>query len=69
MVRRDLLKSLLGLAGVLGFARPAPATAFARKVLLQVSPVAGIQYHEWEDVWHMLREGDSLALVRETENA
>lgn len=51
----------------------APATAPAasarlRRTLLQTSPVAGFQYHDGEAVWHALRQGDPLALVREPGN-
>lgn len=47
----------------------APSTvAPPSRVLLQASPVAGFQYHAGDDVWHLLRVGDPLALVREAAN-
>jgi hypothetical protein len=38
-------------------------------ILLQDSPLAGFQYHEGKKLWEGIRVGDSLALVREPENA
>ncbi len=47
MERRNFLRMIAEVAGLL--ALPAPALARApRSVLLQVSPVAGFQYHEGE---------------------
>jgi hypothetical protein len=39
-----------------------------RAVLIQVSPVAGFQYHQGELLWAFIRRGDRLALVREPDN-
>lgn len=44
------------------------ASKTSRPVLIQVSPLAGFQYHHGEALWDQLREGDSLALTREPEN-
>lgn len=67
MERRNFLRMIAEVAGLL--ALPAPALARApRSVLLQVSPVAGFQYHEGERLWPDLAESDALALVREPEN-
>lgn len=47
MERRNFLRMIAEVAGLL--ALPAPTLARApRSVLLQVSPVAGLQYHEGE---------------------
>jgi HIRAN domain len=43
------------------------APALARE-LLQISPVAGFQFHEGERLWESLAVGDALALVREAAN-
>lgn len=38
------------------------------RILVQVSPLAGFQYHEGKAVWGDMRVGDALALVREPGN-
>jgi hypothetical protein len=38
------------------------------KILLQVSPLAGFQYHDGRVVWSDMRVGDRLSLVREPGN-
>lgn len=45
------------------------AEAVSARILVQVSPLAGFQYHEGKAVWSELRVGDVLALVREPDNA
>jgi len=55
----------LGIALALG---PA-ATAGEVRVLVQSSPLAGFRYYAGEDLWHDMREGDRLTLVREADNA
>jgi len=59
---------LLGaqLAGVL------PAGAEERggaEIVVQVSLTAGLRYHDAKAVWDRMKEGESLTLVREPENA
>lgn len=39
------------------------------RVLVQSSPLAGFQYHAGASLWHELREGDRLQLVREPDNS
>ncbi len=68
MFRREFLHSLLVLVGLAPHAAIGRAAAPPRTVLLQVSPVAGFQYHEGEAVWAGLREGRALDLVREADN-
>ena len=38
------------------------------RMLVQSSPLAGFRHHEAAGVWHLLRVGDNLELVREPEN-
>ena len=81
--RRELLRSVALITAALPAAlrarpvppmplpmTPAPVPQAMRRIrtLLQVSPVAGFQYHEGERVWHHLRAGDALALSREPRN-
>ncbi|MDX8385724.1 MAG: HIRAN domain-containing protein [Gallionella sp.] len=69
MSRRAFLKSLTALIG--GIALPAVAKGVtnqsARKIL-QHSPIAGFQYHHGEALWPQLTVGQSLQLVRESDN-
>lgn len=57
---RYLLLALL-LASPTGHAQQA-------RLLVQVSPVAGFQYHEGKAVWDQMQVGDRLVLVREPDN-
>lgn len=38
------------------------------RILVQSSPLAGFRYYAGEDLWHQMREGDRLTLVREADN-
>jgi hypothetical protein len=38
------------------------------QLLVQSSPLAGFRYAEGAELWPQLRRGDSLVLVRETDN-
>jgi hypothetical protein len=62
-VRRLLVPLLV----VLAHAAFAGQTVSAR-ILLQVSPLAGFQYHEGRAAWDAMKVGDRLALVREPGN-
>jgi len=69
MSRRTFLKSLTALVG--GFALPAIARAkpsLTAWKTLQLSPLAGFQYHQGEVLWPQLATGQSLRLVRESDN-
>ncbi|OGS92461.1 MAG: HIRAN protein [Gallionellales bacterium GWA2_60_18] len=69
MSRRAFLKSLTALVG--GFALPAVARAtpsLGASKTLQISPVAGFQYHHGETLWPQLSIGQPLQLVREADN-
>jgi hypothetical protein len=55
------------------WALAAAVSAFAQqaagaRILLQVSPLAGFQYHEGKQWWDEMKVGDRLALVREPAN-
>jgi len=69
MLRRVFLKSLAMLAS--GLAVNPPASASSRReawALLQISPLAGFQYHAGETLWPLLAVGQPLELVREPGN-
>ena len=69
MLRRAFLKSLTALVG--GFTLPAIAHAkpsLSTSKILQVSPLAGFQYHHGESLWPQLAVGQALQLVREADN-
>ena len=59
---RHFLLPVFGLA--LGFA----ALAGEVRILVQSSPLAGFRYYAGETLWHEMREGDRLTLVREADN-
>ena len=52
-------------AGLLGMP---PVAAETVKILVQNSPLAGSQYYAVSTVWHEIRVGDALRLVREPDN-
>ena len=61
-----LTKFLIGLS--LGLAASLTALAGDIRVLVQSSPLAGFRYYAGETLWHDMREGDRLTLVREAVN-
>jgi hypothetical protein len=63
-MRLRLTKALL-LAAAMAFGA---ADAADVRILVQSSPLAGFKYHAGESLWHEMREGDRLALVREPDN-
>lgn len=63
-MRLRLIEALL-LAGALAFGA---ARASDVRILVQSSPLAGFKYHAGESLWHEMREGDRLTLVREADN-
>ncbi len=67
MERRGFLRLLFGLP-LFGAARAARAGATSRRLVLQVSPLAGFQFHQGPRVWKRLAVGDPLTLVREPDN-
>ncbi|HZP92083.1 MAG TPA: HIRAN domain-containing protein [Burkholderiales bacterium] len=44
------------------------ADAVRVRIVVQVSPLAGFQYHEGRALWDRMRVGDRLTLVREPDN-
>ena len=63
-MRLRLIKTLL-----LAFALSLGLTWAAEvRILVQSSPLAGFKYYDGETLWHEMREGDRLILVREAEN-
>lgn len=69
MSRRVFLRSFTALLG--GFALPAlPQAKPSGKQwkTLQISPVAGFQYHQGETLWLQLATGQSVTLIREPAN-
>lgn len=69
MQRRAFIQALFGLALYPGVGRAAPKPrAEPVRILIQESPLAGLQYHRGEAVWPALSCGDPLRLVREPDN-
>lgn len=69
MSRRAFMQSLTALVG--SFALPAVARAkpiLGTSKVLQLSPLAGFQYHHGEMLWPQLAVGQTLQLVREADN-
>lgn len=64
MSRRIFLKSFTALVGGLAL----PARARPAWKILQVSPLAGFQYHQGEMLWPQLTAGQPLNLVRDSCN-
>lgn len=65
-MRFRLTRFLLPLS--LGLALNLAALASDVRILVQSSPLAGFQYHAGKSLWHEMREGDRLALIREADN-
>ena len=53
---------------ILGLAISLTALAGEVRILVQSSPLAGFRYYAGESLWHEMREGDRLVLVREADN-
>lgn len=65
-MRFRLTRFLLPLG--LGLALNLAALASDVRILVQSSPLAGFQYHAGKSLWHEMRKGDRLALIREADN-
>ena len=65
-MRFRLTRVLLPLS--LGLALNLAALASEVRILVQSSPLAGFQYHGGKSLWHEMREGDRLTLIREAGN-
>lgn len=57
------------LALCVGLSLSLAALAGEVRILVQSSPLAGFRYYAGETLWHEMREGDRLTLVREADNA
>ena len=68
MNRRALFRVLATLPGLVPALALGASLRREAGVLLQVSPVAGFQYHEGAKLWRRLRYSDALALRREARN-
>ncbi len=63
------MRSAPSLLAALLLAIPCIVHSQSVKLLVQSSPLAGYRYHEAAGLWHLLRTGDSLELVREPDNS
>lgn len=70
MDRRQFLHALAAvpLACLITRNAAAPAGTASRGTLLQISPLAGFQFHAGPRLWPGLRAGDPLGLIREPRN-
>lgn len=69
MLRRSFLKSLTAL--ISGYSWPPAAKIGSGRETwksLQISSIAGFQYHQGERLWSQLAAGQALTLVREADN-
>ena len=67
-MRSALTRFLLRLVLCLAISQTAAAGEGEVRILVQSSPLAGFRYYAGEALWHEMREGDRLALVREADN-
>lgn len=65
MNRRNLLKTIFGLAG---FGLVATKVQAKTLIRIQSSSVAGFQFYQGAKVWHQINEGDTLTLKAESTN-
>ena len=63
-MRSPLISLLIGLLSL-----ATASHAQSVKMLVQSSPLAGFQYHAGPMLWPELKEGDTLTLIREPDNA
>jgi hypothetical protein len=68
MLRHEFIQSFLGVIGLVASAPGKDSPATRRAICIQISPIAGFQYHNGEAVWGWLRPGQTLDLVRERDN-
>lgn len=62
------MKLLFAIALTFAFDAAAQAPAAAARIVVQDSPLAGYQYYDGKALWHEMKPGDTLALVREPDN-
>lgn len=63
-----LANSLAALLMLFAVAAAAEERAHAVRLLVQSSPLAGFRHYGAAEVWHELRVGDRLQLLREADN-
>lgn len=72
MDRRQLIKAFAAAFAGLATSSIAQGKMYlpdqTRTKLLQISPIAGFQYHQGEAIWVQLSQGAALQLTREPEN-
>ena len=64
------MKPLLAISVALTLAVDAAAQTpeVSARIVVQDSPLAGFQYYEGRELWHEMKPGDTLTLVREPGN-
>ncbi|HSW62010.1 MAG TPA: HIRAN domain-containing protein [Dissulfurispiraceae bacterium] len=68
VIRREFLKALFVSPVMLAAPALAETQPSRAEILLLDSVIAGFQYYRGESVWARLTAGDSIRLVRESEN-
>lgn len=68
MPLRQIDQPLSVFLGLICLLAAVSALAGEVRILVQSSPLAGFRYYAGEILWHEMREGDELTLVRETDN-
>jgi len=69
-LKRPIVSMCVLLGALLAGVLPAGAEERgAAEIVVQVSLTAGLRYHDAKAVWDLMKEGESLTLVREPENA
>lgn len=62
------LLSAIVLTLVLAFDAAAQGPGASARIVVQDSPLAGYQYYDGKALWHEIKPGDALTLVREPDN-
>lgn len=62
------MKPLFAIALAFAFDAAAQGAGASARMVVQDSPLAGYQYYDGKALWHEMKPGDALALVREPDN-
>lgn len=62
------MRGLVAVALFIGLSAASAQEAAQARILVQVSPLAGFQFHDGRRLWAQLDVGDALDLVREPDN-
>lgn len=62
------MRPLFAIALAFAFDAAAQAPDAAARIVVQDSPLAGYQYYDGKALWHEIKPGDALTLVREPDN-